>query len=305
MKAPKLTAIILTYNEEQHLPRCLASLDGVADSILVADSFSTDKTVFIAENNGATVIQHSWTNHSTQFNWALSQIELTEWILRLDADEYLTPELQSEIREKISSMGNETAGIFCGRQMIFQGRLIKHGGLFPIRVLRLFRYGKGQCEKRWMDEHIKVSGPTADFKGNIIDHNLNPLSWWIDKHNHYASREAVDLLNLKYKFMPHDSIATFSLQPGSGSKRWIKENIYAALPGGFRAFAYFFYRYFIRFGFLDGKAGMTFHFLQAFWYRFLVDAKMAEVEQYMSKTGCSATRAIKEILFINVQQTST
>lgn len=302
MEPPKITAIILTYNEEQHLSRCLTSLEKVADSVLVVDCFSTDKTVSLAESKGAKVIQRSWTNHSDQFNWALSQIEKnTDWILRIDADEYLTSELSSEIREKISSITPDIHGIFCGRQIIFQGKLIRFGGVFPIRVLRLFRNGKGQCEKRWMDEHIKVTGPTVDFNGIIIDHNLNPLSWWIDKHNHYASREAVDLLNLKYNFMRHDSIANLSLRSQASSKRWLKEKFYANLPGGFRAFAYFFYRYFIRFGFLDGQAGTTFHFLQGFWYRFLVDAKIAEVERYMKNSNCSAIIAIQAVLSINPQ----
>ena len=92
--------------------------------------------------------------------------------------------------------------------MTFQGRLIRHGGVFPVRVLRLFRHGCGQCENRWMDEHIKVAGPTVDFKGELIDDNLNSLTWWTDKHNKYASREAVDLLNLQYHFMPRDTVAS-------------------------------------------------------------------------------------------------
>jgi hypothetical protein len=124
--------------------------------------------------------------------------------------------------------------------MTFQGRLMRHGGIFPVRVLRLFRLGRGQCENRWMDEHIKVAGPTVDFKGELIDDNLNSLTWWTDKHNKYASREAVDLLNLQYHFMPHDSVASLRGGKQAGVKRWVKEVVYARLPGGFRAFAYFF-----------------------------------------------------------------
>ena len=297
----KLVAVILTLNEAQHLLRCLASLEGVVDKVLVADCFSTDNTVRIAQKLGADVVQREWVNYSIQFNWALTQLDKdTDWVLRIDADEYLTTELAIEIRERLQGIGTEVEGVFCGRRMTFQGRLIRFGGVFPIRVLRLFRYGRGECENRWMDEHIKVSGPTVDFKGELIDDNLNSLTWWTDKHNHYASREAVDLLNLEYGFMPRDSVASLTSGSQAGLKRWIKERVYAKLPGGFRAFAYFFYRYVLRFGFLDGQAGTAFHFLQGFWYRYLVDAKVAEVRRYMKESDEDIVTAIDQVLGINV-----
>jgi glycosyltransferase involved in cell wall biosynthesis len=297
----KLVAIVLTLNEAQHLPRCLASLEGVVDQVLVADSFSTDDTIRIAQSHGARVVQHPFVTQAIQFNWALTQLDAnTDWVLRVDADEYLTPDLAAEIRSRMPGVGNEIDGIFLDRRMTFQGRLIRHGGVFPVHVLRLFRYGRGECENRWMDEHIKVAGPTLQFKGELIDDNLNTLSWWTDKHNRYASREAVDLLNLEYGFMPHDSVA--SLQGGSqaGLKRWLKEVVYARLPGGLRAFAYFFYRYVIRCGFLDGRAGGAFHVLQGFWYRYLVDAKVAEVRRYMRDRNCDVRIAIEAVLGIRV-----
>jgi glycosyltransferase involved in cell wall biosynthesis len=296
-----LTAVILTLNEEKHLARCLASVQGGADSVLVVDCCSTDNTLAIARQHGARVVQHTWVSHATQFNWGLEQLEPgTDWVLRIDADEYLTPELAAEIRRELPGIGKEVAGVYCGRRMTFQGRLIRHGGVFPIRVLRLFRHGRGRCENRWMDEHIKVDGPTADFQGEIIDDNLNTLTWWTDKHNSYASREAVDLLNLEYGFMATDSVASLSSGSQAGLKRWVKEQVYARLPGGFRSFVYFFYRYVLRLGFLDGRAGWAFHFLQGFWYRALVDAKVAEVKRYMQERGCLVTEAIDRVLGIRV-----
>lgn len=298
----KLVAIILTLNEAQHLPRCLASLAGVADAVLVADCFSTDDTLRIAQEHGARVVQREWVNYATQFNWALTQLDPdTDWVLRIDADEVLTPALAAEIRARLPGLGPDIDGAFCGRRMTFQGQRIRFGGLFPIRVLRLFRAGRGQCENRWMDEHIKVAGPTVDFQHELIDDNLNSLTWWTDKHNRYASREAVDLLNLEYGFMPSDSVA--SLRDGSqaGVKRWIKEKVYARLPGGFRALVYFFYRYVIRLGFLDGRVGFAFHVLQGFWYRYLVDAKVAEVKRHIQITGCDAATAIEQVLGIRVR----
>ncbi len=300
-----VVAIILTFNEEQHLARCIASLQDIATKIVVADCYSTDATLDIARTQGACVIQRGWVNHASQFNWALTQLEpATDWVLRIDADEVLTPELVAEIHERLPNIGPEIDGVYWGRRMTFQGRLIRHGGVFPVRVLRLFRNGRGQCENRWMDEHIKVAGPTVDFAGEMIDDNLNSLTWWTDKHNKYASREAVDLLNLEYGFMPHDSVAGLRTGSQAAMKRWIKESVYAHLPGGIRAFAYFFYRYFLRLGFLDGQAGTAFHFLQGFWYRYLVDAKVVEVKRYMQNTGSDAAQAISHVLKIDVTQSS-
>lgn len=295
----KLIIIILTYNEECHLHRCITSLRGIATEIVVVDCFSTDETLNIARKQGARIIQREWVNHATQFNWALTQIDSnTDWVLRIDADEILTPTLAEEIRKKLPNVGPEVAGVYLGRRMTFMGRLICHGGVFPVRVLRLFRYGRGQCEKRWMDEHIKVAGPTVDFAGEMIDDNLNSLTWWTDKHNKYASREAVDLLNLEYHFMPHDSVATLHGGKQAGIKRWIKERVYSRLPGGFRALVYFLYRYVLRLGFLDGKEGAAFHFLQGFWYRYLVDAKIFEVKRYMAAHNVEVEEAIAQVLDI-------
>jgi glycosyltransferase involved in cell wall biosynthesis len=298
-----LTAVILTLNEACHLPRCLGSLEGVVDHVLVADSFSSDETGRIAESHGAQFVQHTFVNYASQFNWAMTQLdEDTHWVLRIDADEYLTPEFAAEIRERLSSLDPEVDGVFCGLRRIFQGRLIRFGGLFRIRILRLFRYGRGRCENRWMDEHIKVAGPTTNFRGALIDDNLNSLTWWTNKHNRYASREAVDLLNLKYGFLPVDSVASVAYGSQASLKRWMKERVYARLPAGFRAFTYFFYRYVIRLGFLDGRAGTVFHVLQGFWYRYLVDAKVAEVERYMREHRCDVVEAIAAVLDIHLER---
>lgn len=297
----KVVAVILTLNEEQHLRRCVESLLGLANEILVMDCYSTDKTLDIARDLGARVLQHTWVNHSAQFNYALSQLhEDVDWVLRIDADEYLTPALANEIRAEIASLPEDVEGVYLPRRMKFLGRSIRHGGLFPVRVLRLFRYGCGKCENRWMDEHIRVAGQTVNFKHELIDDNLNSLSWWVQKHNNYASREVVDILNQEYSVTGHDSVGSLTSGSQASVKRWIKENLYLRLPGGFRAFAYFLYRYFIRLGFLDGSEGTAFHVLQGFWYRFLVDAKLAEVKRYMKANNCNAPAAINEVLQIDV-----
>jgi glycosyltransferase involved in cell wall biosynthesis len=297
IKKTKITAIILTWNEEKHLSRCIDSLRGVATDILVVDSYSTDLTSEIALKKGATFLQNKWINYAAQFNWALTQIDSScDWVLRIDADEILTPILAEEVQSKIGTLSNKIDGIYVARNMIFQGKKIKYGGLFPIKIIRFMRNGHGVCESRWMDEHIKVIGETIDFSGEIIDNNLNDLTWWTEKHNLYANREAIDLLNLEFNFMSHETIASIKNFKQSGLKRWLKENLYANFPIPLRSFFYFFYRYFIRFGFLDGQTGFTFHFLQGFWYRYLVDAKILEVKKVLKQKNISIEDAILEVL---------
>ena len=287
-----LTVVILTRDEELHIARCIASVAAIAARIVMVDSGSTDRTLDIARGLGAQVLFNPWTTHARQFNWALNQLpEDTEWVMRLDADEVVSPELAAQIAAALPGLGPDVDGVTMGRRMAFLGRPIRHGGVFPVRVLRIFRHGKGRCEDRWMDEHIKVPGKVVDLPGEMLDDNLNSLTWWTEKHNSYASREVVDLLNLEYGFMPHDTVAGLG-QGQAGAKRWLKEKVYTRLPGGLRAFAYFFYRYLLRGGFLDGREGLAFHVLQGFWYRFLVDAKLEEVRKILRDTDLSPEAAI-------------
>eukprot|EP01013_Petalomonas_cantuscygni_P036826 TRINITY_DN67534_c0_g1_i1.p1 TRINITY_DN67534_c0_g1~~TRINITY_DN67534_c0_g1_i1.p1 ORF type:complete len:300 (+),score=13.28 TRINITY_DN67534_c0_g1_i1:1772-2671(+) len=297
----RLVTLILTQDEERHIARAMASIEDVTDKCVVIDSGSTDRTVKIAQDRDAAVSSNPWVNYSTQLNWGLDQLpDDTEWVLRLDADEIVTPELLTEIAQKLPNLGPDIDGVYVSRRMTFLGRPIRWGGVFPVRVLRIFRYGKGRCENRWMDEHIQVGGATAEFDGEIIDDNLNSLSWWTEKHNSYASREVVDLLNLQYGFMAHETVADIRGGQQAGVKRWLKERVYARLPGGLRAFFYFFYRYIVRLGFLDGSEGAAFHVLQGFWYRYLVDAKLFEVKKYMKRTGSDVVTAIDHVLDIKV-----
>ena len=220
-----LTAIILTLNEEIHLERCLENVLKLTSQIVVVDCFSTDKTLEIANNYGVTVLHRTWDgSHSTQVNWALNQLAAlpikTDWVIRIDADEVLTPELVSQIKNTLIETPNEVNGISCIRKIKFQGKLIRFGGVGSNRVMRLFRYGFGQSESRWMDEHIKVQGHTMALESILIDDNLRSFSWWIEKHNGYSSREAVDLLNLEFQFSRQNSVAILSLNNSSiGLKR--------------------------------------------------------------------------------------
>lgn len=298
-----LTVVILTKNEERHIARAIASVAQIADRIVVVDSGSTDRTVELARDGGAEVLENPWVNYATQFNWALDQLSGdTDWVFRLDADEVVSEALANEIAAQLRGLSSDAAGVYVSRRMTFLGRPIKWGGVFPVRVLRLFRHGRGRCENRWMDEHVLVDGSTAEFSGEIVDDNLNSLTWWTEKHNAYASREVVDLLNLEYGFMAHETVADLRSGQQAGVKRWIKEKVYARLPRGGRAFVYFLYRYVVRLGFLDGREGTAFHFLQGFWYRYLVDIKLHEVKTYMRSNGVDAPAAIRAVLAIDLQR---
>lgn len=295
-----LTVVILTRDEERHIGRAIASVAGIASRVFVADSGSTDRTVEIAQGLGAEVRFNPWRNYATQFNWALDQLpEGTGWVLRLDADEVVSPALAAGIAALLPGLGPETEGVVMGRRMAFLGRVIRHGGLFPVRVLRVFRHGKGRCENRWMDEHIIVPGKVVDVAGELLDDNLNSLTWWTAKHNAYASREVVDILNFELGFMAQDTGAALG-KSQAGAKRWLKEKVYARLPGGLRAFAYFLYRYLLRGGFLDGREGLAFHVLQGFWYRFLVDAKLAEIRKRIRNEHMTPEQAILEATGLDV-----
>ncbi len=299
--AMNVTVIVLTKNEEQHIARCLRSVRAFASHVLVVDSGSTDRTVDIARAEGAEIRVNAWVNHAVQLNWGIAQVpKQTDWIMRLDADEVVQPELAREIAERLPTLGGDVGGVYVPRRMTFMGRPIRWGGVFPVRILRIFRNGKGRCENRWMDEHIVVAGRSVDFSGEIIDDNRNPLSWWTEKHNAYASREVVDLLNREFGFMSDETGAGLQHGRHTGLKRWLKEHIYMRTPGGLRAFLYFVYRYVFRLGLLDGREGAAFHVLQGFWYRYLVDAKLYEVKKHMREHQVDAVTAIRDVLKIEI-----
>ncbi len=295
----KIVAIILTYNEEKHIERCLNALKDIASECIIIDCYSNDRTVEIATNLGAKVYQRKWVNYSDQFKWGMAQVPADcDWVMRIDADEYVSDEFREDIKNRLQSLGDDIAGVYCGLRRFFQGRMIRFGAV-NITMLRLWRNAKGAMETRWMDEHIKLSGKAIYFRGYIIDHNLNPLSWWVEKHNGYSAREVIDILNKEYNFIQPDS-AKHNTESPFGIKRWLKENVYYKLPSGIRAFMYFCFRYFFALGFLDGAAGFSFHFLQGFWYRYLVDAKLAEVKRIMAERKLDVKQAIYIVLNVRV-----
>ena len=278
-----ISVIILTYNEELHIRRCIGNAQKFARKIFVVDSFSTDSTVGIARSMGAEVYQHKWENYSRQFNWALDNLPVqTQWIWRMDADEYLSDKLIAELHARLPQAGDGINGFAAPRLYIFLGKHISHG-MIPMIMLRLFRTGRARCESRFMDEHIVVDGGAVEeLASPFYDDNLNGLTWWTAKHNGYASREALDLLLTEYGMA---GSGPFNSNPHTVAVRR-KKLKYIKLPLFWRAFAFFVYRYFFRLGFLDGKEGFLWHFLQGWWYRTLADAKVYEIKkQYGFDSG--------------------
>lgn len=277
-----LTVVILTKNEERNLKKCIESFNGIARRIVLIDSYSTDNTVALARSLGAVVLQHPFENHAAQFNWGIKNVNITtEWIMKIDADEELTPELATELDDKLGDLPKNVNGIILRRRVYFMGRWLKHGGKYPELLLRIFRTGYGMSEIKMMDEHLIIKGgKTITFNNDMIDNNNKSLEWWISKHNWYSNKEVLDYQMKADRVNGSESVLETVTSFQAKMKRFMKNYGFYSLPKFFRAYMYFIYRYYFRLGFLDGTEGRIYTFLQAYWYRFLVDAKMFECEKY-------------------------
>ena len=297
-----ISVIILTYNEEIHIRRCLENVNRFASKVFVVDCFSTDRTVEIATDLGAEVVEHKWPgNQAAQFNWALNNLPIsTQWVLRLDADEYLLPELVQELQTKLPLLPDDVTGVIFNRRHIFMGKWMRRG-IYPVKLLRMFRYGKGMCEQRLMDEHIQLTeGRAVEFKHDFCDHNLNNLSWFCHKHVNYAIREAVDLLDIELNLTGvAETDSDKEISPQALAKR-MKKHKYAKQPLFWRSFAYFCYRYFLKGACLDGKIGFIWTFLQGWWYRMLVDAKVYEIKSICGSDKEKICQYLKETYDISI-----
>lgn len=259
-----IAVIILAKNEKLHIKRCLEKLKPLEPrQVFVVDCFSTDGSDKVAAEMGATVVQREWPGlYAKQFNWALDNLPIeSEWVLRLDADEYLYPDTIEEVKNLLlkwdgkkvtdGALVSDVTSLSLSRARCFQQRLLKYGGR-EVELVRFFKYGIGRCQDRAMDEHIITSeGVNKKLHGKFVDDNLNTMDWWREKHRGYAKREAMDAI--------------------AGEKFKASKTFYYRCPPYFRAFAYFCWRYFVRLGFLDGYGGWQWNFWQGLWYRCLVD----------------------------------
>ena len=283
---PRISVVVLTLNEEKNLPACLESVQPLGAEIFVVDSGSTDRTRALSEKMGAAVVDHPFENYSAQRNWAIENLPIRgDWVLHLDADERLSSELAREILDVLPGVGPEVEGFLFRKRTVFMGRWIRHGGHYPSYHLRLMRKGKGRCEDRLYDQHFLVPGMVQPLRNDYVDVITSDLNVWTLRHLRWADLEAEEV---------ESSVSGAARVParlGAGPvarRRWLREKAYLRNPMFLRAFAYFFYRYVIRFGFLDGKEGLIFHFLQGCWFRFLVDAKLFERSTASVRSGAGS-----------------
>jgi glycosyltransferase involved in cell wall biosynthesis len=277
--ATNISVVILTLNEEANLPNTLASLCQWTREIFIVDAGSTDRTKSVAQEFGATVVEHPFETHSIQWCWALENLPLqSDWILALDADQVVTPELAAEI----SALGHQPIegvdGIFIKRRQVFRNRWIRHGGYYPKYLLKLFRRSKVTIDSRdLVDHHFYIAGPVLKLRHDLIESNSkeDSISFWIQKHNRYAALLARE--ELRSRATPEASAIESSLFGNPDQRALALKRLWRRIPLYVRPFLYFFYRYFLRLGFLDGKEGAIFHFLQAFWFRLLVDINIDEM----------------------------
>jgi len=295
MKKLPITAIILTYNEERNLDDCLNSIHKYVDDIIIVDSISNDKTKDISKNYTNKFYENKFINQAKQFIWATKNCNITnEWILRIDADERWTQKGFEELEKIIQD--DSVNGVYVKMKIFFMGRFIKHGAFYPNYFLRVYKKSKGAMEDRWMDEHIKVEGITVRSNIDVIESNYDRqenIALWTTKHNSYSTREAVEFLIAKHNLYEIDTVANL-FGNKTERKRWLKENVYFRTPLFLRPFMYFVYRYIFKLGFLDGKEGFIFHTLHAFWYRFLVDTKVYQIEKLAKETNKTIQETVND-----------
>lgn len=272
------TAIIMTKNEEKNIVDCLLSMKDFAKRCVVIDCGSTDKTVELAKENGADVYFHEFEYYAKQFNWGIDNTDIdTTWIIRLDADERFPKELCEEIEALIEkNKDTDMNGITIEADFFFLGRCMKHG-LRNKRKMMMFKKEFGKIEDRRRDAHSIISeGFSASTKNKFLHYDFKDLNNYIKRYNWYAIREMQDYIDFT-----RGASSKIKTDKVIIKQRKKKFGFYYKMPRYFRAWLWFLYNYIFRGGFLDGKEGLIFCFLECYWYRLLVDAKIFEYE----KTG--------------------
>lgn len=275
-----LTVLFTTRNEEVNIERSLRSVHGFADQILVIDSESTDRTQEIARR-WADEVHNLPYEHGRIipwiFQWGLEHLPISnEWILILEADQALTPELRQEIAALLARPQIRENGFYIRRRQIFRGKPLRFGGYGGKVLMKLFRRGHGRLDPEEQDTRVYIDGAVGRLHAPLEEHNRkeDAILFYLEKHLRYAeafAREEVE----RRRGLPWRVTPRFF---GTPDERvlWMKTRWYR-MPLYVRPFLYFFYRYFFLLGILDGKNGFVFHFLQAFWFRFVVDVRLEEL----------------------------
>jgi glycosyltransferase involved in cell wall biosynthesis len=290
-----LAFVVLTLNEGRNLRRCLESATPLHCPIYVVDSGSTDETLQIATTCGAMVMLHPFENHTAQWNWAIASLPRRySWVLGLDADQALTPELVREIQHALAQTVpggplENVNGFFINRRHIFRGKWLRWGGLYPKYLLKLFRPESLYFdENERLDHHFYVHGRTRKLTAEIVEENVNEqdILFWCGKHIRYASRLAEEETLRRQRRVPDANGLTWLLNPQQ--QILFLKHVWLHCPLYFRPIVYFLYRYVFRLGFLDGKQGFVFHCLQALWFRLLVDIAIDDARKMSVRTARTA-----------------
>lgn len=269
MSTSDCVVVILTFNCVGIIRETVTKASTVSAHVLVVDSGSTDGTLDVLSELGCEVLGRAFSNYSDQRNWAIAQVSNRfSWQLHLDADEVLDDAAVLSIRQALDS--NEYDAYLIRRRDYFLGRMLRHSGVNPWH-LRLFRSGVGQCEERMYDQHFISESPAGFLDGFMHDKNDLDLATWISRHNRWSDLEAQEFVGQSSAV--GQTLKGRLLGDARERTRFFKM-LYYLMPGTLRALGYFFYRYFLRLGFLDGRAGFYFAFFQALWFRMLVDAKI-------------------------------
>ena len=276
----QLSFIILTYNEEVHLDRLLQSISDLDAPIFILDSGSTDETITIGKQYGASFLHHLFENHPKQWDYALKNFPVkTPWVICLDADQVVTPELKSRLSAFRDEDYSGTNGIYFNRKNFFKGRWIKHGGYYPFYLLKMFRYDIGYSDTNEnMDHRLIVPGKLEVWKdGIILEENLkeNNIRFWIEKHNRYSDLVAQEEVERMMQ-MRNQTIRPHFWGTPDERTAWRKQ-LWWKMPRYVRPMIYFTQRIIFQLGILDGRTGIIFHFLQGFWFRLIVDIKIDEI----------------------------
>jgi glycosyltransferase involved in cell wall biosynthesis len=281
MSRVPLTVLMTTRDEEANLPPSLAAIAGWADQVCVLDSDSSDRTLEIARDHGAEVTSLAYEHGRIIpwiFQWGLDNLPLRhEWVLLLEADQRVTPELRAEIETLLARSSIRENGFYLRRRQIFRGKPIRFGGYGGKRMLKLFRRGAGELDPVEQDTRVYVRGEVGRLRGALEEHNRkeDAILFYLGKHLRYAEAFAREEHRRRSEGIDF-KIAGRPL--GTPDERIVwQKRLWYRLPLYWRPFLYFFYRYFLLLGILDGPNGFLFHFLQAFWFRLVVDARLSEL----------------------------
>jgi glycosyltransferase involved in cell wall biosynthesis len=252
----RISVAIFTLNEEVNLPHCLDSLTD-CDDVVVIDSFSKDRTPEIAREGGARVIEHEFTGFGDQRKWALDQVEFKHpWVLILDADEKVTPELWEEMVRKASEASDGVAAFQLKRRFYWNGKRLRYANLYPSWGVRLVRRGRVHYRNRGHAETQEIDGRIESLEHDLLDENHKGIQAWRERQVVYAEQEA------RYESQGNQKVSLAQLRSKDPlTKRAAWKMLARRIPC--RGVSYFIYAYFLRKGFLDGWIGLQFCFEKA------------------------------------------